>query len=98
MTNPRIVLLCAMLAAPLTLEFAADAKPLCDKHCRRCHGINGEGNQKIASMMNVEIRPGLGRGPEEIRRGTEEGHGGRRREDAADHRGSPTRKPWTWWR
>jgi hypothetical protein len=34
----------------------ADAKPLYDKHCRRCHGINGEGNQKITSMMKVEIR------------------------------------------
>jgi hypothetical protein len=54
--NPGIVLLCAVLAAPLTPAFVADAKPLYDEHCRRCLGVSGEGNQKIASMMKVEIR------------------------------------------
>lgn len=51
--SPRILLLCALLAAP---ALAADGKPLYAKNCQSCHGAKGEGNAKIAAMMKVELR------------------------------------------
>ena len=52
----QIVLAGILLAVPLAPARAADGKALYDKSCRACHGPNGEGNAKIASMLKVELR------------------------------------------
>lgn len=51
-----IRLLCIFLTAPLALLLAADGRAAYDRECKRCHGANGEGNPKIASMLKVAIR------------------------------------------
>ena len=74
----------ALLLAP-ALALAGDdkkdaGKEVYAKKCASCHGPNGEGNEKIAKMLKVEIRP-LGSKPvqaksdEELRKNTVEGVG-----------------------
>jgi mono/diheme cytochrome c family protein len=36
---------------------AKEGKVQYDKHCKMCHGMNGEGNPGIAKMMKVKLLP-----------------------------------------
>ncbi|MEE8202094.1 MAG: cytochrome c [Candidatus Acidoferrales bacterium] len=49
----------ALVAAPALLAGKGDpeaGKAVFQKKCATCHGKNGEGNQRMARMLKVEIR------------------------------------------
>ena len=54
-----IVTVCLLGAGALLAAEEGDAqagKPVYAKKCATCHGKKGEGNQKIAKMLKVELR------------------------------------------
>ena len=47
-------LILALLTTALTSAQAADAKPLWDKHCAKCHGADGKGETKAGKKAGAK--------------------------------------------
>ena len=54
-----VVVVVLSLSAAYAAGDANEGKAVFTQHCQNCHGATGEGNPKLAKMMNVNI-PNLG--------------------------------------
>jgi cytochrome c553 len=48
------ILILALLTTALNSAQAADAKPLWDKHCAKCHGADGKGGTKAGKKAGAK--------------------------------------------